>query len=313
MEYKKISRRTAIKLGVGLLGAAALGLWGRKEILAFFRADKARMLAAGDTGAEMVDRRSYNGDMTLPLLGFGGMRLPVKNGDIDEELAEEMVDYAYRHGANYYDTAYMYHNGKSEIFLGKVLAKYPRTSYYLADKMPGFKLSGPDEARAVFQEQLDRCQTDYFDNYFLHYLNDEVSFRKFYIDGGVLDYLREEKAQGRIRNLGFSFHGDVPFLKKLVEGWEWDCVLIQLNYMDWNEEGSEPEGFRDKGSQYRLLAEHHLPIIVMEPLKGGRLANLPKQAGAILEAKEPERSQASWGIRFAGIPATGYDHLVRYE
>ena len=296
MKERKISRRTAIKLGACALGAAALGLWTRDDILAFLRKDKQNM-AQGGQGAAMVDTRDYDG-MKLPLLGFGAMRLPERRGEIDEELALEMIDYAYRHGVTYFDTAYFYHGGQSEAFLGRALYKYPRESYFLADKMPGYGLQGPEDAPEIFQKQLDACRTEYFDNYFLHYLTDEESFRKFYIDGGALAYLQKEKERGRIRHLGFSFHGDMTFLQHLVDGWSWDCALIQLNYQDWNAPDEAPDGAQDKGSQYRLLAERHIPIFVMEPVKGGRLASLPGPAEDLLKTREPDRSIASWAMRF---------------
>lgn len=303
---RKINRRTALKyLGGGVLGLAGVtGFLKRRDILAFLDADEARSQQNPEGNGAAVDTRLYRSSgQQLSLLGFGAMRFPTQsvNGEkvIDEELSEKMIDYAYRHGVNYFDTAYMYHGGKSEAFLGRVLKKYPRDSYILADKMPGFELDSPARAKEVFQEQLDRCGVEYFDNYFLHYLNKREDFDRFYLQQGVLDYLKKEKAGGRIRNLGFSYHGDVPFFHYLMDNFSWDCTLIQLNYQDWNEETEAPEGTRIMGSLYRKAAEKGVPCFVMEPVRGGRLASLPEAAEKLLKEREPNRSIASWAIRFA--------------
>ena len=297
---RKMSRRKAIQyIGGGVLGLAGLtGFWRREDILAFFAHDAAQPVLEK---TERIDTRLYpSNGAQLSLLGFGAMRFPTHAGSkaIDEEMAEQMVDYAYRHGVNYFDTAYMYHGGKSEAFLGRVLKKYPRDSFYLADKMPGFMLESPAKAREVFQTQLDRCQVEYFDNYFLHSLSSKSSFESFYIEGGVLDYLREEKARGRIRQLGFSFHGDLPFYNELMERYAWDCVLIQVNYLDWDEPEAAGQG-KIAGSLYRKAAEKQVPCFVMEPVKGGHLAALPEGAGQLLQNAAPGASAASWAMRFA--------------
>ena len=303
---KRMTRRTVLKyIGGGVLGLAGITtLFKRKDILAFLDADqRASQSNQGGSGAAVDTRLYRSSGQQLSLLGFGAMRFPTQviNGEkvIDEELSEKMIDYAYRHGVNYFDTAYMYHKGKSEEFLGRVLKKYPRDSYILADKMPGFELDSPARAKEVFQEQLDRCGVEYFDNYFLHYLNKREDFDRFYLQQGVLDYLKEEKARGRIRNLGFSYHGDVPFFEYLMDNFSWDCTLIQLNYQDWNEETETPEGTRIMGSLYRKAAEKGVPCFVMEPVRGGRLASLPESAEKLLKEREPNRSIASWAIRFA--------------
>ena len=173
---RKINRRTALKyLGGGVLGLAGVtGFLKRRDILAFLDADEARSQQNPEGNGAAVDTRLYRSSgQQLSLLGFGAMRFPTQivNGEkvIDEELSEKMIDYAYRHGVNYFDTAYMYHGGKSEAFLGRVLKKYPRDSYILADKMPGFELDRPARAKEVFQEQLDRCGVEYFDNYSFNY------------------------------------------------------------------------------------------------------------------------------------------------
>ena len=298
---KKINRRAALKvMGVGaVLGAAGLATYlnNRSSLLTLLNKDA--KLAASSTAH--IDTRLYKASNTkLSMLGFGAMRLPTKfNHEIDTELADKMIDYAYRRGVNYFDTAYMYHDGKSEAFLGKSLKRYPRESYFLVDKMPGYLVKSLDDAKRIFQEQLERCQVDYFDNYLLHYVHDRAEFDRVYIQEGVLDYLRSEKARGRIKYLGFSYHGTQPLLDHLVDTYPWDFVMIQLNYQDWNEPEEAPHASRIEGSLYRKLESKGLPVFVMEPVKGGRLANLSETDTRILKSREPNRSIASWAIRFA--------------
>lgn len=300
-----ISRRTFLKLlGGGLAGAAAGGaLVKREDILAFLDADKAAGAAGTDLGK--VTTRYYKPlGKDLSLLGFGCMRLPTtftaSGREIDKELGEKMVDFAYRHGINYFDTAWFYHDGKSEAFIGQALQKYPRDTVYLADKMPTPILTGLDQAKDIFQTQLDRCQVAYFDNYMLHSLTSQDQFDELYIQDGILDYLRQEKARGRIRCLGFSFHGDVPFFHYLLDQYDWDFCMIQLNYADWNEPGEAPSGSHQAGDLYRKCREKDVPIFVMEPVKGGNLANLSSSAEAILKQQRPEASMASWALRWVG-------------
>ena len=302
---KEVSRRTFLKiLGGGLAGVAAGGaVWKRHEIMDFLDADK----AAADDGQDIgkVTTRYYAPlGKELSLLGFGCMRLPTtlsaSGRIIDTELAGKMVDFAYRHGINYYDTAWFYHGGKSEEFIGQALKKYPRDSFFLADKMPTPILDGLDQAKDIFQTQLDRCQVAYFDNYMLHSLTNREQFATLYIQDGILDYLRQEKAGGRIRCLGFSFHGDVPFFNYLLDMYPWDFCMIQLNYLDWNEPGEPPSGSRQAGDLYRKCREKNIPIFVMEPVKGGNLAALSADAESILKAQHPNASMASWALRWVG-------------
>jgi predicted aldo/keto reductase-like oxidoreductase len=304
---KKMNRRTALKImGGTVLGLAGItyGFTRRKDVLNFLNHDE-KAAQAGDVALQ-VDRRPYGPDGTaFPLLGFGCMRLPTHmiggSKSIDEEVAAKMIDYAYRRGANYFDTAYIYHGGQSEVFLGKALKKYPRDSFYLADKMPTWAVSDLDGAKRIFQEQLDRCQVEYFDNYLLHSLGSREEFDRVYLQQGVLDYLRQEKARGRIRKLGFSFHGDVPLFRYLVAEYPWDFTMIQLNYLDWNgpdEEPSEGEHTKITGTLYRALEEKKIPCFVMEPVKGGHLAELSEPAAKLLHDAEPNRSTASWALRF---------------
>lgn len=304
---KKISRRTALKaLGGGIAAALGLGVLAKQaDIFSLTGQEEPKQMEAYAGDGKVATRLYRSNGKELSLLGFGGMRFPTKLGsqDIDENMAEKMIDYAYAHGVNYFDTAYFYHHGTSEAFMGKALRKYPRDSYYLCDKMPTPMIKNLAQAKQIFQEQLDRCGVTYFDNYLLHTLSSREEFERVYIAGGVLDYLREEKAQGRIKCLGFSFHGDVPFFNYLMDTFTWDCVMIQINYADWNDENEAPQGIKQSGSLYRKATETHTPVFVMEPVKGGNLANLPKAQGDILKQAAPDQSQASWALRFvASLP-----------
>jgi len=297
-----MDRRTAIKvIGGSVLGIAGLGaLATREDIIRWLDADKAAM-ESGETKAGKVSTRFYKPlERELSVLGFGCMRFPMKNGEIDYELTDKMVDYAYRHGVNYYDTAYFYHGGKSEETIGRILKKYPRESFCLTDKMPTSMIDDPDDIPEIFEEQLRRCGVEYFDNYLLHSLSSMEKFERIYLAGGGLDYLREQKENGRIRSLGFSFHGDVPFFNYLMDNFTWDCTMIQLNYLDWNEANESPNGSRQAGSLYRKAEEKNVPCFIMEPVKGGNLAELPKNAMDILKRREPKKSAASWALRYVG-------------
>lgn len=232
----------------------------------------------------------------ISLLGFGCMRLPRLNDekpDIDISTAESMIDRAYAQGVNYFDTAYMYHEGMSETFLGHALKKYPRESFYLADKMPGCMgiVHSLEDGKRIFAEQLQRCGVDYFDFYLLHNVASIAHFEETYLKTGVLDYLLEEKAAGRIRNLGFSFHGNLETFEYLMQARKWDFAQIQLNYLDWDGQGA--------GKLYACAVAHDVPVIVMEPVKGGTLVSLCDEAVNILHAADPQHSVASWAIRFA--------------
>ena len=234
-------------------------------------------------------------DKELSALGMGAMRLPVIDGDdarIDEKATQAMVDYAVEQGVNYFDTAWGYHNGQSEIVMGKALKKYPRSSFYLATKFPGYDLSNMDKVEQIFEQQLKKCQVEYFDFYLFHnvcemnidaYLNPEY---------GIYDYLIAQKKAGRIRYLGFSAHGSYGVMKRFLDayGKDMEFCQIQLNYLDW--------GFQDAKAKVELLQEHNIPIWVMEPLRGGRLASLAAQDEAQLKELRPQESIPAWAFRF---------------
>lgn len=231
----------------------------------------------------------------LSALGLGAMRLPVIDGDdaqIDETAAVQMVDYAMKHGVNYYDTAWGYHNGQSEIVLGEALRSYPRDSYYLADKFPGYDLSNMDKVQQIFEKQLEKCQVGYFDFYLFHNvceMNIDAYLDEKY---GIFQYLMEQKKNGRIRHLGFSVHGSYDVMKRFLEayGEYMEFGQIQLNYLDWS--------FQDAKAKVELLEKYHIPVWVMEPLRGGRLANLSKEERADLEELRPKETIPAWAFRF---------------
>lgn len=234
-------------------------------------------------------------DLRLSALGMGAMRLPVIDGDdakIDVAATEEMVAYAMKEGINYYDTAWGYHEGNSELVMGKVLSHYPRESYYLASKFPGYDLSNMPRVKEIFEKQLEKCRVDYFDFYLFH------NVCEMNIDGyldaqyGIYDYLMEQKKNGRIRHLGFSAHGSYEIMKRFLEayGKDMEFCQIQLNYLDWS--------FQDAKRKVELLNAYQIPIWVMEPLRGGRLAKLSAKDSAKLQTLRPDETIPAWAFRF---------------
>ena len=226
-------------------------------------------------------------------LGFGAMRLPLNaDGSIDEQQVFDMVDAAIRGGVNYFDTAFPYHGGLSEVVLGKALARYPRESFLLATKYPGHQIASSYDPRGVFEEQLQKCGVDYFDFYLLH--NVCESSLSVYTDPkwGIIDYFVAQKQAGRIRHLGFSSHARPETLAAFLDryGKELDFCQIQLNWLDWTlQSGKE---------KYELLTARRVPIIVMEPLRGGKLADLPEEEAALLRKARPDATPAAWGFDF---------------
>ena len=234
-------------------------------------------------------------DLKLSALGMGAMRLPVIDGDdarIDEAAAEQMVAYAMEHGVNYYDTAWGYHNGNSELVMGKALSKYPRDKFYLATKFPGYDLSNMPKVKEIFEKQLEKCQVEYFDFYLFHNvceMNIDAYLDEKY---GIFEYLMEQKKNGRIRHLGFSAHGSYDVMKRFLDayGEHMEFCQIQLNYIDWT--------FQDAKAKVELLKEHNIPVWVMEPLRGGKLATLPEKETAALKALRPDEDIPAWAFRF---------------
>ena len=242
-------------------------------------------------------------NLRLPMLGFGSMRLPLLpgggDGDVDEAAVAEMVALAMERGANYFDTAYGYHNGNSERVMGRVLSRYPRESWLLASKFPGYDVSNirPDRVEAIFEEQLEKCGVDYFDFYLFHNVYERNVGPYLDPDNRVLEYLLRQKEAGRIRHLGFSAHGSLAVIQRFLDayGEYMEFGQLQLNYLDWDFQGA-----RAKAEE---LNRRHIPIWVMEPLRGGRLARLSDGDAARLAALRPEESVPGWAFRFLqGVP-----------
>jgi len=235
-------------------------------------------------------------DLKLSALGFGAMRLPVLEGNdskIDKAATLRMVDTAMENGINYYDTAWGYHGENSELVMGEALAKYPRESFYLATKFPGYDPRNWDKVKEIFPRQLEKLQVEYFDFYLFHnvcemnidaYLNDE----KY----GIYSYLTEQKRNGRIRHLGFSCHGSMEVLKRFLDayGKDMEFCQLQINYLDWT--------FQEAKEKVALLNEWNIPVWVMEPLRGGKLAKLDPKYEETLKALRPEEEIPAWAFRF---------------
>ncbi|MCL2424951.1 MAG: aldo/keto reductase [Oscillospiraceae bacterium] len=250
-------------------------------------------------------------NLKLPALGYGGMRLPVdeKTEKIDQEKVNEIVDYAMANGVNYFDTAFFYHAGESERALGEALSKYPRETWFLANKFPGNFIEYKDgklhmdvtamgmekrtynTAKEVFERQLDNCGVEYFDFYMLH--NVAETTYDLYTDEefAIVDYLLEEKRAGRIKHFGFSAHGRYETIDKFLDHYScFEFTMIQLNYLDWT--------LQEAGKKYEVITKHNVPVFIMEPVRGGLLAAPGKDAEALLKAARPNDTPASWAFRF---------------
>ena len=246
--------------------------------------------------------RHYEG---VSLLGYGCMRWPTYKAEdgkqkIDQQKVNALVDYAISHGVNYFDTAPVYLEGESERATAEALSRYPRSSYLLATKLSNFGDWTYESSRQMFQRSLEIFNTGYVDYYLLHSIGSAADFDRRFASTGIMDYLLKEREQGRIRNLGFSFHGareGFDELMALHSKYHWDFVQIQMNYVDWAHAGA-----RNTNAQYLYtkLNEMDIPIVIMEPLRGGRLADLPAAISDKMKAREPSRSLSSWAFRFVG-------------
>lgn len=237
----------------------------------------------------------------LSALGMGAMRLPLSgpnDSDIDEKATAEMVGYAMEHGINYYDTAWGYHHGQSEVVMGKILNQYPRESYYLASKFPGYDISNMDKVEEIFEKQLKKTQKEYFDFYLFHNVC-EINIDA-YLDEkyGIFDYLMEQKRNGRIKHLGFSAHGNYGVMKRFLEAYgnAMEFCQLQINYIDWE--------FQNAREKVQLVQQYGIPVWVMEPLRGGKLATLPEEYVQKLKALRPAETVPAWAFRFLqSLPA----------
>ena len=266
--------------------------------------------ASGELGPIPTDKMTYRsfpslGDDKISILGYGCMRwptMPNPKGEgeiIDQEAVNELVDYAIAHGVNYFDTAPVYVQGWSEKSTGIALKRHPRESIYIATKLSNFSNPTRENSMAMYHRSFEELQVDYSDYYLLHSLGGGgmAGFRQRYVDNGMMDFLLEERKAGRIRKLGFSFHGSQEVFDELLalhDQYHWDFVQIQLNYVDWD--GSNAKGL------YESLERYNIPGIIMEPLLGGRLSKVPDHIVGRLKQRSPESSVASWAFRFAGTP-----------
>ena len=293
-----MDRRDFLKIA----GAAGLGAAARLST------------AHAETQESVAGQMAYrvnprNGDK-VSLLGFGCMRWPMKKDAfgkdvMDQEAVNEMVDYAIAHGVNYFDTSPAYLQGLSERAAGEALSRHPRNSYYIATKLSNFRNFSKKASIKMYEDSFTEMRTDYFDYYLLHAIGrgGEKAFRERYVDNGLMEFLCAEKAKGRIRNLGFSFHGSKDafdaFMRMHDEGeFTWDFCQIEMNYIDWK----HADGKRNVNADYLYaeLDKREIPIIIMEPLLGGRLAELPMGISRQMKQREPDRSAASWAFRFCG-------------
>lgn len=308
-ETNKISRRDAIKY-LGMTAAGTIAVFSGLNVVGCAKKEEVK-----DAMLNVIKKKDRVSDAMISTLGFGCMRLPTIDPDdrraaINEEEALKMIDYAYNHGVNYYDTAWFYHGGQSEPFVGKALKKYKRESVYIATKLPVRVVHNVDDAgnpifedpqniatgtnaveraKQIFEQQLKNLQTDYIDFYFLHSLRSDEEYRRIFIENKVLDYILKEKEAGRIKRLGFSFHGPKEELPKISDEYKWDFCMIMDNYIDTDIDGKY---------LYDALVERNIQAIIMEPVRGGQLAELTPAANKILTNAAPNQSISSWAIRW---------------
>ena len=318
---KAINRRDFLKIFSGGAVASSALLAACKEKDSNTSAARTSDKSLKPRGKMTVRTNNTTGDK-VSILGYGMMRLPVIDGasgrensdaDIDQEMVNRQVDYALEHGVNYFDTSPAYCMGRSESSTGIALKRHKRDTYYIATKLSNF---APDtwsraESIKMFENSLKYLQTDYVDYLLLHGIgmgdNALATFNSRYMDNGILDWLVEQKKKGRIRNLGFSYHGDVKIYDMLLkwhdEGkYKWDFVQIELNYLDWSYADEINPRNTDASYLYEELRKRKIPAVIMEPLLGGRLANLPTYIAKKLKQQRPEDSVASWAFRYAGTP-----------
>ena len=262
--------------------------------------------AAADAESEGMTYRTNNGNGDkVSILGYGCMRWPMIKDDndrdiIDQETVNRLVDYAMEHGVNYYDSSPVYLQGQSEKATGIALSRYPRESYFVATKLSNFSNYTKENSIEMYQKSKENFQTDYIDYYLLHSIGDGNAFRQRFVDNGMMEYLLEERKAGRIRNLGFSFHGTPEGFDELMayhDQYHWDFVQIQLNYVDWTHASG-----RNAKAKYlqEELDKRGIQSIIMEPLLGGRLSKVPEHIAERLKERNPQGSVASWAFRFAG-------------
>ena len=297
MKKNNIDRREFFKTaGTAALVMGGLGCISKGGVTA----------AAADAGSEGMTYRTNNGNGDkVSILGYGCMRWPMikdENGKdiVDQENVDRLIDYAIEHGVNYFDTAPVYLQGQSEAATGLSLKRYPRESYYIATKLSNFSNATKENSIEMYRSSLRNLQTDYIDYYLLHSLSGLDAFNQRFGESGIMDFLQAEREAGRIRNLGFSFHGTAEGFDEMMalhEKYHWDFVQIQLNYIDWTHASG-----RNAKAKYlqEELDKRGIQSIIMEPLLGGRLSKVPEHIAGRLKERNPQGSVASWAFRFAG-------------
>ena len=303
MKHKDISRRSFLKL-MGAGSAAAIAACARKTNT---QSDENRDMEP--PVGQMTYRLNPKTGEKVSLLGYGMMRLPEKGGgEYDQEMVNRQVDYAMEHGLNYFDTSPAYCRGLSERCTGIALKRHPRKSFYVATKLSNFGDPSREASMKMYHDSFKELQVDYIDYYLLHAIGgsgmDDLHRR--YLDNGMLDFLLREREAGRIRNLGFSYHGAIEVFDYLLAGhdkYKWDFVQIELNWLDWNYADEISKGNNTDASYlYDELQKRGIPAVIMEPLLGGRLAKVPQYVVSQLKQRDPQKSIASWAFRYAGTP-----------
>ena len=283
---------------------------GAATIAAACAPKKTQSSAPAEGPEQMLVRENPRNGDKVAMLGFGCMRWPmIKDAEgkdvIDQEAVNEMVDYALAHGVNYFDTSPAYLQGQSEKAAGEALSRHPRDSYFIATKLSNFWDRSTEGSLKMYHESFKQLKTDYFDYYLLHSIGrgGKEAFNKRYVENGMIDFLLKEKEAGRIRNLGFSFHGAKHEFDSFMEMYDsgemhWDFCQIEMNYVDW----THADGVRNVNADYLYaeLDKREIPIVIMEPLLGGRLANVPEGIARQMKQREPDLSIASWAFRFCG-------------
>ena len=307
---KDISRRSFLKLlGGGAVTTAAVLTGCKSKTESKAVSEYARQVEPPI--GKMTYRINPKTNEKVSLLGYGMMRLPSKTenkDDYDQEMINRQVDYAIEHGLNYFDTSPVYCQGKSEACTGIALSRHKRSEYFVATKLSNFHPDSQSRegSLAMYHNSLKELQVDYIDYYLLHAVGGSMEeFNGRYVDNGMLDYLMKEREAGRIRNLGFSFHGKKAVFDEVLathDKYHWDFVQIELNYLDWNFADEISKNNVDASYLYDELQKRGIPAVIMEPLLGGRLANLPQYLATELKTNAPERSVASWAFRYAGTP-----------